>query len=147
MEQTITPQNSFEENKEKFLKLSQVLWRDFGPLIIGALVLIVVLVGGWSLFKKSSSNTPTETVIDQTSSSDVVLPESTINLSGSPQPIGGNGSTPKPSPTPTPKVATETAATKGEQLPKTGPELTFVLLSLSAIAGGYLLFKKANRIL
>lgn len=146
------PENTFEENRQKFTKLVQVLWRDFGPLVIGALVLIVVLVGGWSLFKKGSTS-PQETVIEQTDSN-VTLPESTINLAGSPQPIGGNGSTPSPSPsaspkqspTPTPKIATETAQTKGGQLPQTGPRET-AIVSLVAIAAGFLLFKKAHKLL
>lgn len=142
-------------NKDRAFALSRSLWRDFGPLIVGAVVLIVVLVGGWSLFKKSAS-LPNETVIDQQASSDITLPESTINLGSSPQPIGGtspsasSGPAATPTPTPTAKpsptpVAVAKVETKGGQLPKTGPEVLYSLASLVSVAGGYLLHKKAKK--
>ena len=137
-------------NSEGALKLVQSLWRDFGPLLVGALVLIVVLVGGWTLFKKSQTDTPQDVILDtQTTGTEIVLPESVINLSATPTPQGGDES---PTPSPTPKIvakkvesSTIAASTKGE-LPKTGPEITLFAFFASLIGTGFALHKYSSKI-
>jgi hypothetical protein len=167
--QTTTTEETTNWDRDRAFTLTRALWRDFGPLVVGALVLIVVLVGGWTLFKKTNTQTPSqeETIVDQQAASDVTLPESTINLG----PVGGSA-TPTPTPTATPTStkgniaqATPTATpsyiamgdTKGGQpavqtgkggqnLPKTGPEVLYGLVSLASISGGYFLLKKSKDI-
>src|SRR3989344_4963526 len=140
----------FVDNRERYTKLASVIWRDFGPLIVGALVLVLVLVGGWTLFRNSQpSQEPQEVVLDSQTSTDIVLPESTINLSPSPSPVGGTEASPSPSASASPKgtttkgaqpiVATDTAMTKGGQLPQTGPESVIFLGSSTALAYGFYL--------
>lgn len=148
------PTNTF--NREGALKLAQNLWRDFGPLFVGALVLVIVLVGGWTLFKNSQTDTPQDVVLDtQTTGTEIVLPESTINLSATPTPQGGDESpspTPSAVPSPTPKVVAKkveslavATSTKGE-LPKTGPEIALFAFFASLIGTGFALHKYSSKI-
>lgn len=142
-----------ERRTTTFVDQGKAIWSDFGPFIVGIMVLLLVLGGVWYLWSKRSeirNAADTTVVLDQNT------PEGTVPLSQ--VTLGGTESTPTPSPiaspsvTPTPKVvagtftkgdATNSAATKGGQLPKTGfPELALGFGSLATLASGIYLRRK-----
>jgi len=162
-EEPINEEGKTYFDRDRYSALSRAVWRDFGPLIMGALVLLVVFVGGWYLWSKSQRvDEPASIVIEEIGEDglDVSLPTSEITIPGfaSPKPSASPAptasATPKPSVSPTPaavakgkdpQVATGTA-TKGGQLPKTGLPLAQILFFTALPGIGFALHKLSKRI-
>lgn len=141
------PEN--RNSQTNFVEQGKAVWNDFGPFIVGILVLLLVLGGVWYLWSKRNQirNTgDTTIVLDQTT------PEGSVPLSQVTFGTAQASPTPSPSVTPKPKVvdgkitktdATVSGESKGGQLPKTGfPEVAFSLASLATLAGGFYLRRK-----
>jgi len=162
-EEPINEEGKTYFDRDRYSALSRAVWRDFGPLIMGALVLLVVFVGGWYLWSKSQRvDEPASIVIEEIGEDglDVSLPTSEITIPGfaSPKPSASPAptasATPKPSVSPTPaavakgkdpQVATGTA-TKGGQLPKTGLPLAQILFFTALPGVGFALHKLSKKI-
>ncbi len=170
-EEPINEERKIYFDRDRYSALSRAVWRDFGPLIMGALVLLVVFVGGWYLWSKSQRVAePSSIVIEETGEDgqEVSLPTSEITIPGfasprpsaSPSPIASATPSPKPSPSLAavakggpvstgqggPKVATGTALTKGGQLPKTGLPLAQILFFTALPGVGFALRKLSKKI-
>ena len=175
-EEPVTEERKIYFDRDRYSALSRAVWRDFGPLIMGALVLLVVFVGGWYLWSKSQRVAePTSIVIEEIGEDgqEVSLPTSEITIPGFaspkpsafPSPVASAIPSPKPSPSPAitntkgnakgePKVATGTTLTKGGpvstgqggQLPKTGLPLAQILFFTALPGLGFALHKLSKRI-
>lgn len=143
-------QNKYQETvtQTTYTDRAKGIWRDFGPLLVGLLVLLVVIAGGWYLWRNRIQPASNEVVLDeQTQNGNTSLsnsPEAQLSF-GNPTPTPSAYASPAPSPTPTPKaVAIGTTkggqavkTTKGgEKLPQTGIPLVIpALFSLTTLAG------------
>ena len=171
-EEPINEEGKTYFDRDRYSALSRAVWRDFGPLIMGALVLLVVFVGGWYLWSKSQRvDEPASIVIEEIGEDglDVSLPTSEITIPGfaSPKPSASPAptasATPKPSVSPSPaavaksetKVANGTATKggpvstgvgQGGQLPKTGLPLAQILFFTALPGIGFALHKLSKRI-
>lgn len=131
-------------------------WQDFGPLVLGVAVFLVILAGGWYLWKNSIQTrlqppTVTEEELDEALgglADSTTVPQSEVTLPSTATPTP----TPAPSATPsygalpsaTPKVVAQTKGGQPAELPKSGPELA--LLPFALVGAGALLrklFKKS----
>jgi hypothetical protein len=155
------PQNPVE-NRTTILERGRSVWEDFGPFIVGILVLLVVLGGVWYLWNKRTQGTDTATVISENQMSGGTVPLSSLSLSTTPSPVASVAPTaspvasPKPTPSGAPQVvnvtkggveSTQSATTKGG-LPKTGfAEDLLAVFSLSLLGAGFYLRKLANKII
>lgn len=140
-------------DRDRATALTRAIWRDFGPLIMGALVLLLVLVGGWYFWNRTRGNAqPSPVVVEETDENgQVSLPTSEITIPGQasprPTPSASPTGSPRPSASPsalakgTPQVATGTAATKGGQLPKTGLSLLPIAFFTALSGTGFVLHK------
>lgn len=127
---------------------AQRIWTEFGPLILGAIILLVIVGGGWYVWRsRTVTIAPTATPLPQ---SEVVenLPSSQINLAETPSPE------PTIAPTPTPAVVVEAKAktpsatvkkTKGG-LPATGAPTNIAFISVALVIGGLFLRKTSKRV-
>lgn len=125
-------------DRDRYSALSRAIWRDFGPLIMGALVLLVVLGGGWYLWSRSQQAPEETAVVIEENGQDISLPTSEITIPGaaSPKPTPTPGASPSPSPSPSvsPKpspspsalaMANGTNGAKGQPAsPAGGPQVT-----------------------
>lgn len=162
-EEQVTEERKVYFDRDRYSALSRAVWRDFGPLIMGALVLLIVFIGGWYLWSKSQRVAePTSIVIEEIGEDglEVSLPTSEITIPGfaspkpsiSPTPVASATPSPKPSASPAavakgePKVATNTTLTKGGQLPKTGLPLAQILFFTALPGVGFALHKLSKRI-
>ncbi|TSC88217.1 MAG: cell wall anchor domain-containing protein [Microgenomates group bacterium Gr01-1014_5] len=119
-EEPINEERKIYFDRDRYSALSRAVWRDFGPLIMGALVLLVVFVGGWYLWSKSqdTAEEPSSIVIEETGQDglEVSLPTSEITIPGfaSPRPSASPAPTASATPSPKPSVSpTPTAVAKG----------------------------------
>ncbi|HBL52112.1 MAG: hypothetical protein A3D24_00110 [Candidatus Blackburnbacteria bacterium RIFCSPHIGHO2_02_FULL_39_13] len=125
----------------------QKVWTDFGPLILGAMVLLVIVGGGWYIWRSRTVTIPTPT---PSGTVEIVedLPSSEINLA----------ETPEPSVTPTPVAsatppATPVVVAKGGQpsdttkggLPATGAPIAPIIFSAALLATGFVLRKTSKK--
>lgn len=131
------PQKQSSFDMDRVNALSRAIWRDFGPLIMGALVLAVVLSGGWYLWQNSKSVENAPVVIEETQElgDTILLPTSEITIPG-----GLAQSSPTPAPPVSPAPSTSAQA-KGGTLPKTGLPLSQILALASLPIAGVLLKK------
>lgn len=147
--------NDQEQRKFEFQDRAREIWSDFGPLILGALVLVIILGGGYYLWKSKQPTEQPAVTVERDSEREIVekLPVSEINLSTGeatpvPTPTVLPTVTPTPSPTTTPVVVakggveTKDKVTKGGQkLPATGLSVLPIVFSLSLLGGGLTLRK------
>lgn len=162
-------------DRDRYSALSRAIWRDFGPLIMGALVLLIVLGGGWYLWNRTRTVEQEPTIIVEENGEEVSLPTSEITIPGaasprpsvvptstpSPAPTGtpsglgaGASTSPKPSSTPAalaqakgaPQVTAGPAMTKGGKLPQTGLPFAQVALFSLLPGVGFALHKLSKRV-
>lgn len=138
--------------KSVYLEKAKNLWNDFGPLVLGAIVLLVVLAGAWYLWKnRAIQQAEAPTVIQEQEAQknpEAYLPASQIKF---PEATPTPTATPSPLPSPSPRVVAQTKSaikntSKGEQLPKTGLPEILLIISAASVAGGALLKKFSKRI-
>lgn len=130
-----------------FATKARSIWEDFGPFIVGILVLLLVLGGVWYLWsKRAQVSNDTATVIEETTGGTVPL--STLSFSGTPTPTPTIA--PSPKPTPGPKVVNVESSTSGStkgELPKTGfAENLFAAVSILITGAGVYLRKFAKKL-
>lgn len=147
-QETVVTRSTFVDN-------ARGIWRDFGPLLVGLLVLIVVLAGGWYLWKNRVQPAGEELAVEEAEEeiSFNNVPEAELSLGPTPPPTAVAGATPSPSPSPTasptgsPRALAQngtkggqpTNGAKGGQLPQTGiPFAIPAIFTLSALGGLYL---------
>ncbi|MBI3289995.1 hypothetical protein HYZ78_01205 [Candidatus Microgenomates bacterium] len=118
---------------------------DYGPTILGIVIVILIIVVGWSFFQSRAkkATVPMPSSIAQVTPSPIATtadqPSARLNL-GSAEPLPAQaGATPQPS------ASASASTTKGgvSKLPETGfPLLPLAIASLGMIATGFYLRRK-----
>ncbi len=155
------PQNPVQ-NRTTIVERGKSIWEDFGPFIVGIVVLLVVLGGVWYLWsKRAEMNTDTSSVLSENQNTGGTVPLSQLSLNNSPTPVATIAPSPSPlvSPKATPSGAPEvvnmtkgglestaSGTTKGG-LPQTGfAENLLGGLFLAMAGAGFYLRKLAGKI-